>query len=89
MTARHQYHEFAEDVLVVATWGEAALRGARVVKGVHRLGGRRVLSAAAGPRAIEGLRVANVDWTPAAVEHPNYEQMQDTLLRSQIKSRIS
>lgn len=78
------------DVIVVATWEEAFVLGARRRGGVlvDLDTGARYLSVAAGPRAIEGLRVGEVlDWTPAALTHRNARQLGETLVRSQLKAR--
>lgn len=77
----------AENVIVVENWAEARRLGARSVAGVFRSGdGSRFVSVAAGSRAVEGLRVAEVEWTPRAASHPRADELRTALVHSQSKS---
>lgn len=72
-----------DDVLFVATEDQARQMGARQSHGVLRFpGGRRAVSVGCHPATLLGIRVGDIDSTPAAREHSQYRKVLATLQRS-------
>lgn len=74
------------DVIVVSSYREAEVLGYRRTRYGMRDGDRMVVSVAAGPRAIEGLRVGEIEWTGTAWRAPGAQKLDVMLRRNQLKS---
>jgi len=69
-----------ENIIVVATWAEAKALGEVEY-------GSRYVSVAAGPRAVEGMRIGTIKVTEAATRYPGYDILIAVLKRAQAKTQ--